>query len=210
MLLVYIISLIASSGFSIAQGKRLRKADRYLRVLLIITLLTEIVSELSIRKFRNNMVIFHIFSPIELLLLSLYFNEKISLLKKYHVGITIGILGIVIALLNALFIQPINTINSVFLLFEGFSIIALSLFAFYMLVLKKEEIIYNTHFWFTTIILTYWSAVFVYFGMYPFFLTILKGYMEPLTLALRLINIAAYFGFALVFLNYKKMTVNGG
>lgn len=156
------------------------------------------------------MFVFHIWSPIELFLICLYFNEQIKYLKRFYIGYLIGGLGAVLAIINLLYIQPITTINSVFLLYEGFSVIALCLYSFYVLVYNEDDIINNPHFWFTTILLVYWSSVYVYWGMFPFFLTTLRDYSSIITFTLRVITILSYFGFALVFLNYKKMTVNGG
>lgn len=161
-------------------------------------------------EFKNNMPLFHVFSPIELSLLSLYFSEEDALLKRMNIGRYIAGAGILIAIANTLLFQPIYTINSVFLLFEGFCIIAFSLYAFYRMVSSERDIFYSGHFWFTTIFLIYWASVFAYWGMYPFFLTTLHTYMAPITFVLRLLNIGMYLGIAVIFFLYKKMSITSG
>jgi hypothetical protein len=188
----------------------LHPADRKISLLLLAALISELVSEYAIRQYRNNMPVFHVWSPIELFIICIYFEQRISFIKQYRIGRIIGCMGIVLAILNAIFFQPITTINSVFLLFEGFSIIGLSLFAFYRLVLEEAEIMLNPHFWFSTILLIFWSSVFVYWGIYPMLLTSLSAYMKGLTSALWTINICCYLGMATVFFLYKKMSITSG
>lgn len=154
------------------------------------------------------MLLYHVYSPIELLIICLYFNEKIQSLKRFHIGIAIGVLGFIIASINIIFVQPYNTINSIFLVYEGFCVIALSLYSFYRLALDETELTRSSQFWFTTILLIYWSTVFIYWGMFPLLITTLKTSMAKITTGMRLINIFTYIGFAIVFINYKKVSAS--
>src|SRR5690606_13786551 len=106
--------------------------------------------------------VYHVWSPIELLLICMYFNSKIEELNKRKIGILIATIGVALGIINACFLQPPNTINSIFLLYEGFAIIGLGLFAFYDLARREVEVLNNVHFWITTILMVYWSVVFVY------------------------------------------------
>lgn len=202
---IYFSILIFISFKCVILRKELSKADKWITIWIFATIISELCGIYGILKYKNNMPVFHIWSPIELFLISMYFNESVAFLKKYKIGIIIGIIGCLVALINVIFFQPINTLNSIFLLFEGFVIICYCLFAFYFLVLKEQEIIYNTHFWFTTFLLVYWSSIFVFWGIYSFLHTTFKQYMIAATYLLWIINILTYTGIGIVFINYRKM-----
>src|SRR5688572_28296516 len=119
---------------SFVQRSYLRKADIWISYLLLATILSEVFSILSTYLFNNNMYVYHIHSAIQLFTICLYFSEQIDTLKRTKVGIAIASIGVCIAILNAIFLQNLNTLNSIFLLYEGFAIIGLCLFAFYELV----------------------------------------------------------------------------
>ena len=155
------------------------------------------------------MYVYHVWSPIELFLICLYFNERVNSLKRTNGGIVVGCVGIIVAIVNVFFLQPIHTLNSIFLMYEGFAIIALCLFSFYELVRREDEIVNNVHFWLSTIFLIYWSAVFMYWGMYHILRTSLQQYMSVSTYIIMIVNILEYCGVSLVLLNYRKMISNG-
>lgn len=208
ILLVYGIyfSIIASGLISsLINRKFLHPADKYLHYLLLCNIVVELSAIYFMKVYKNNMYVYNIFSPIELFLIALYFQERIDWLKKRKIGIYIGCVGIIFAICNSIFWQPINTINSIFLLFEGFVIIGLCVFSYYQLMLHRQPIISNVHFWFTTIFLFYWSCLFSYWGMYDMLLTELNSYMNPATYILWIVNIVSYLGLATIFLFYKKI-----
>jgi hypothetical protein len=206
--IIYFSAILTSITAAILQWRSVSKADKFIITLLLITLLNELLAIGAMKILRNDMLLYHVYSPIELLIICLYFNEKIQSLKRFHIGIGIGVLGFIIASINIIFVQPYNTINSIFLVYEGFCVIALSLYSFYRLALEETELTRSSQFWFTTILLIYWSTVFIYWGMFPILLTSLQGFMSGITTGMRIINIVTYIGFALVFLNYKKLSIS--
>jgi hypothetical protein len=206
--IIYFTAILTSITAAILQWRAVSKADRFIITLLLITLLNEGLAIVAMKILRNDMLLYHVYSPIELLIICLYFNEKIQSLKRFHIGIAIGVLGFIIASINIIFVQPYNTINSIFLVYEGFCVIALSLYSFYRLALDETELTRSSQFWFTTILLIYWSTVFIYWGMFPLLITTLKTSMAKITTGMRLINIFTYIGFAIVFINYKKVSAS--
>jgi hypothetical protein len=205
---IYFSAILTSIIAAVVQWRSVSKADRFIIALLIVTFLSEALAIAAMQILRNDMLLYHIYSPIELFIICLYFNEKIKPLKKHYIGIAACILGVMIATANIIFLQPYNTINSIFLVYEGFCVIALSLYSFYRLALNETELIKSSQFWFTTILLIYWSTVFIYWGMFPLLITTLKTSMAKITTGMRFINILTYIGFAIVFINYKKVSAS--
>ena len=204
-LLSYFIVLVGSYIATYIQRDILTKADKWISYLLVLTIFFEACSKIASNAYHNNMFVYHIWSPIQLFMFCLYFNQRVRLLRKYSLGLIVGTLGILIAIFNAVFFQPLLTINSIFLLYEGFSIMALCLVAFYELVYYEEDIINNVHFWLSTIFLIYWSSVYVYWGMYYYLITSMIAYIKPITYSIWTVNILAYAAIAIVFLRYNKM-----
>lgn len=202
---IYLSIVLCAFIASIANRRFLKPSDKYISYLLLCSMTSEIIGLYCIKRYQNNMAVYHFYSPVELFLTALYFQKRIPWLEQRKIGLYIGSLGVIVAICNIVFWQPLHTINSIFLLFEGFTIIGLSLFSFYQLALHRESIISNTHFWFTTIFLVYWSCIFSYWGMYNFFLKELSPYMKSMTYILWAINILGYMGFAVLFLGYRKI-----
>jgi hypothetical protein len=180
-------------------------ADKWISYLLLLTIISETIALYLNKAYQNNMPVYHIYSPLELFFICLYFNERIAFFKKHGIGLIIGGVGVVLAAVNLAFWQSLFSINSVFLMYEGFAVIGLCLYSFFRLMMDEEEITRNVHFWFTAIMLVYWSFVFFYWGMYAYFLTSLKTYLPGISIAFDIINILTYGGFALVFIRYRKL-----
>lgn len=156
------------------------------------------------------MVIYHIYSPLELVLLSLYFNECVASLRKYRAGYIVGAAGIVAAVVNARWFQPTTTMNANFLLLEGTAVVIFCLLSLQQLVLDEERaLMRQAQFWITCLLLIYWSLTFTGWGIFMF---IEKGGAALHALFYKVLsgaNYLLYGGLALVFLLYKRLTPSG-
>lgn len=153
--------------------------------------------------YRNNLIIYHLYSIIQLFLISFYFNSVSKRFRKNNLMLSVGIVGIVIGILNSLFIQtPWKYLNTNFLMLESFVIIAMSLFTFYELLASDEvDIGRNPVFWFSALFLVFWSFTFFHWliGLTMHDQATLIAYM------IWSISVLIYSGFAVVFLSYRKM-----
>lgn len=210
LFIIYLITIVVANCISIYRKVYSSEADKWISFLLAATLLFEIISEVASHTLQNNMYVYHVWSPIQLFLICSYFNDSIKTLKRHRTGYILGCLGILVAIVNASFIQPPSTLNSIFLLYEGFIVIGLCLYAFYNLASKDVELTKNVHFWFTTILLIYWSVVYVYWGMYKFMNNILSDYIYTIMYTMMSVNILAYAAIAIILLNYRKMISTSG
>jgi len=209
--LIYIILIAAGFTASIIHRRQLSMADTCISILLLITFISEILNHFSFMFFHNNgMFIFHIFTPVEFLLISIYYNSSIPGLRRNNIGVIIGLAGLAVAVSNALFFQDTTQLNSVMLLFEGFFTIALSLFALYNILLQDDvNLKKSAHFWFSVFLLIYFAftftrwGVFYLYGMHSNSGALLLGYLHWG------INVLFYGSFFIVFLNYRKLIPSG-
>src|SRR4051812_14478048 len=102
---VYFLLLILCFGVSLAQLQYLSKADRYISALLFLTIASESVSWYFETAYHNDMVVFHVSCPIELFLICCYFGESVPVLKSKKIGPLLGVIGIVAAIGNSIFLQ---------------------------------------------------------------------------------------------------------
>lgn len=203
-LIIYFILLITglvATRFS----QPLQASDKWIQRLLLLTLLSEIFAEFCTRTFHANLFVYHFFNPLQLLLIAMYFNESMPALKKSHAGQWIGMGGIGFALTNTLFFQPLSTLNTNFLLFEAFVIIALCIHSFASMFKTEAEVAYLPHFWICSLLIFYWAFTFFYWGVYTFLTAELQPIAHLLWYSLYAVNIITYAGFTVIFLRYRKL-----
>lgn len=126
---------------------------------------------------------------------------------RWNLGLYLGGIGIVLGVLNLLFLQSLNTLNYYFLFFEGLVVIAMSLFAFFRLLLKHDSLnLYKYHhFWFVCILVFFWSITFLNWGLYDYINVRLQYAAWKINLALMMVSAITYSCFGSVFLLYPKM-----
>lgn len=208
---IYLGIILCSIIIGIVRIKILHKSAKLVIILLALSLLSEYFADVFARKQQNNMVVYHFYAPMYLFIVSMYFNESIEYFKKNGIGVIIGITGIITAVLNSSFLQPITTLNSYFLLFMGSVIISMSLYAFYV-ILENDNIdaLTNPHFWISFILLFFWSTTYINWSIYKIIGTKVFQIMPFIGTALLSISALTYLGFGLVFLFYPKSKNSGG
>ena len=160
------------------------------------------------KKYHSNLSLYAIYDFIEFGMLCYYFNNAIDIFRQKKIGLYIGIIGILFGIVNLIFLQHITSLNSFFLLFEGLSVIAMSLFAFFRMLLKYDSLrLYRyPHFWFIRIILFFWSITFLTWGLYDYINTQLHQSMLTIDTALETVGSITYCALGTVFLLYPKLT----
>src|ERR1044071_5398828 len=164
ILTLYLAILCFATVIGVIRYGSLDNATRLLVWYIGLTFLTEgIAITMSIFYHRNNLFLYHVYSPLQFLLLSFYFNYSDRYQRLYGAGWIIGIAGIVVSLLNSFYLQPLHELNTNFVVLESFLIIGMSLVAFYRLLISDELAIFSLpRFWFTSIFLVFWSFTFFY------------------------------------------------
>ncbi len=200
------LAIVATSFISgVCRFKRLDTAGKLLLLLLAAMFFDEVVAHIYALKYHNNIRVYNIYSIIEFAIMALYFNYSVDAFRKKGVGYYILVAGLIFAIVNYSFIQPINTFNSFYLFFEGFTVVTLALIAFYRMLMYNEDLKLYTyhHFWFTAIFLFFWSITFLSWGMFPMFKN--KEIIKQMILFIWVANVISYGAVGLIFLLYPKM-----
>ena len=187
--------------------KILDHASKIFSLFVALSLLSETIGIYASIKYRSNLPVYGIDSLFEFGLISLYFNSSIDVFRRKNIGYYIGALGIVLGIVNLIFVQGFNTLNSYFLVFEGICIIGMALFSFFRLLLRYDNLQLQKypHFWLATILVFFWSATFINWSLYDYFFVKLRDMMWIVDLSIISAGIVTYIGISCVFILYPRM-----
>lgn len=205
--LILLMILLFASIMSLIWLKKLDKASKYISGLLCLTFATEALSLWAAYAFQQNNPIYNISNIISYILFCSYFNNIFRSSSMKSVMLTFGLVGVVLAITNIIFIQGLYILNTNFLAFESITIVWMSLYYYYDFLksdtyLKKLPI----HFWITSLILIFWSFA-LFHWLVGIYIMHLKSPSSDLPYNILLIvNMLTYLSFGILFFNYRKMS----
>ncbi len=211
---VYYAILLLATIIGITRNRRLDTALRFIVILLILTVISESASYILVefKEYGIRYGVFHIYSVLQLILVSLYF---IYAIKPYHyrkLVLVACILCPLIGILNIIYLQPIDKLNNYMLMVESLAINTMSLYYVYWLI--KRHITQNlfklSHFQITLSLLTLWSSTFFFWALVPVLDDSNWEYLKLATYIHAIINILVYSGIALVLYTQNKISTAHG
>lgn len=203
---IYLLLLLAVSIIGFTKYSIVGTAERVIIILLAITSISETTAHFLISYMGRNLIVYHIYDPIQFFLVCLFFNYSIKAFNKRKIGLVIGLSGVIISLVNSIFFQKFLTdFNSNFTLFESISIIAMSLYYFYDYLSNKDNTLYTFSFWTTCILFLFWSFTFFRWLAEFALPELAKEQIFYIIYMMWFINMITYSAFGLVFLFYKKL-----
>jgi len=208
LLKIYLVLLAGVSITGIIRYKIIDTPAIVVLAYLILTTISETLAQYLSYSIKNNLLVYHIYGPIKLLLISIYYNSIISFFKKHSVGIIIGAIGIIFSLYNSIFLQHyLTTFNTNFILIEALLIIAMTLCYFYdfLNTTHTNKQFTTPHFWIACIFLLFWSFTFFRWLTGAVMPSLASQNIVLIRYLMYTINIITYVGFGLVFLFYKKL-----
>jgi hypothetical protein len=118
-------------------------ANKYFIIFLVFGTAIELLSSSWAEEGRNNLIFFHINTLIEFILLTIFFVSIYDRDKQYLLKWILPI-GIFFILFNSLFIQKIDTYNTISLTTVSLYLIGCCLYYFYLAIGHRVEIYQNT------------------------------------------------------------------
>lgn len=203
----YMCILTASCILGFIRRKKFSAADKLFYILFIIALVTEIIAAILIALFHNNNWVYYIYSSVEMFFICRYYNQAVFLLKRYSIGTYLGMVSILFAIIDPIFFDNIKKNNSVYLIYEQFTVCCLSLISYYDL-LKNDEnnILRKAQFWFTSSAFLYSVYFLLIWGFEPL---ISRKWLGVSYLMISLGNVLYYLTCSIIFINYKKLIPSG-
>ncbi len=188
-----ILSLILVSVIiGVVRYKKATAPFKLLIIYLILTLVSECISEAMAKLSHNNMIMYHIFAPVEYVFYTLIYRKIFSgKLKQIITYLMIPVLAF--ALINSLFFQKTNTFPSNFLLSYQVIFLFYALMGFRQMLLdpKQVSIYKQSFFWLNLSLMLFSTTLFLYFGLLNF--SIRHGMnIDSLTIFSSVVNIIYY------------------
>lgn len=208
LLKIYILLLAGVSVISITRYKVVDTSAKFIVALLLLTSFSETVAYYISITTKNNLFIYHIYSPIQLLLLSIFYNYTITFFKPKNIGLLIGVTGVIASILfSILFQNPTSSLNTYFLVLESLLIIGMTLCYFYdfLNTTHTTKQFTTPNFWIACILLIYWSFTFFRWSVGVAIPSISLENTKWINYMMYFINMVTYTGFGLVFLFYRKL-----
>lgn len=208
LLSIYLLLLAGVSIIGLIKIKSIDTPAKIILTCIALTAISESIAHYLSISLKNNLVVYHIYNPVQFLLLCKYYNSIISFFKKYNTGIVIGITGIILSVLNSTFLQnPMTSFNTNFLVLESILIIGMTLCYFYdfLNTTHTTKQFATSDFWIACLLLVFWSFTFFTWAAGIALSLVISDYMFWIRYMMYAINIITYSGFGLVFLFYKKL-----
>lgn len=208
LFIIYLLLLAGVSLLGLLKRKAIDTPAQLILYCIILTTISETTARILALTIKNNLFVYHIYTPIQFLFISLFFNYSIPSFKKRYLGIVIGISGIIFSIFNSIFLQnPFTTFNTYFLAVESFLIITMTLCYFYSFLdnANTSKQFATADFWIACLLLVFWS-----FTFFTWLTGIALSLVDPIYMLgvrymMYAINIITYTGFGLVFLFYRKL-----
>jgi len=204
---IYLFLLAGVSTIGLARYKSFDTPAKIIVVYILLTTLSETIAHYLSINFRNNLIVYHIYNPIQFFLFSVYYNILISFFKKFNIGLLIGASGVALSIFNSVFFQkPYTQFNTYFLIVESILIIGMTLTYFYDF-LNSDNVtkdITTSDFWISCLLLIFWSFTFFNWLAEATMPQIIDQNIEWVRYMNWFINIITYGGIGLILLFYNK------
>ncbi|MCW3123064.1 MAG: hypothetical protein JWQ38_2556 [Flavipsychrobacter sp.] len=199
---VYSITLLFCILSGLFVYKRLNASANVIFILVLLAGLTEYTGNVFSFFKINKAPLYHIYSLLEITLMSVFFLMTIKKYKKKYAIICFSF-WLTICIINAQCFQPITKFNSYMLITESFVIIIMSLYALYAILSSDVVNVFRDNsFWIWTVVLLFWSGTFFYWAYIELFYKEGIKFIKLITYFQIVINILFYLGIGAVFLRY--------
>lgn len=176
---------------------------KFICILLGFTMLTEMLAAYMALRYRQNRMVYHLYAPVSLTMIALYYNYSIKELGKYYAGYFVAVVGIIAAFFNTLYFQPLQVMDSNITLLAGICIVIMVMVAFYKIYTDESNrrFAHSPHFWLSLLFLFYYCTTFLLFGLMEYCLEKqMHHILQGMYWFLWGVNLIFYSGIGMVFL----------
>jgi hypothetical protein len=157
---------------ALSRYKHLDKASRIFCMFLGLSFAGECTAMACAYVYKNNMPVYAVLNILEMCMLSLYFNYSISSFARWHIGIFISVLSVVLGVVNLVCFQSLNDLNNIYLYYQGIAVIGMSMIAMVQFLINVDYMQFEQtpHFWIPALLILFWVISFLHWGLYDFLL----------------------------------------
>jgi hypothetical protein len=204
---IYIIFVSVSLVGGAVRYKKLSPPFRILVYVLALTLISEFSAHYAAIWFHNNIIVYHIFTPIQFSLFCLLYNQLLESKSNKQYTIWAMVVFIVFSLINSFLIQTTKTFPTYSLLLESILIVSFAYLVFYELLKNPrfEYLLRSSVFWFNSAVIIFFTTSFIFWGLFNYLIKYNRPLLITLSLFLWLLNLLIYTLFIFsIFLDKKE------
>lgn len=206
----YLFTAFLPVIIGVAMIRQLDEAARIFLLMVAVSFLGELAAFCTAVVYRNNLPAYNISSIIEMVILCFYFNYIIGPFRKHHLGIIIGAVSLIVAILTLIYGQPITKVNNYFMVYQGIVIISMSMIYQVQLLRQHPYLGFKDipHYWFTSALMFFWTLTVLNWAFYDYLYVRFPVHRMLLNYAIALVALITYLAFCATFLLYSKMRGN--
>lgn len=211
--LIYLAVLLFAFLAAVWHYRRQALSLKMIALMLGFTILSEMAAAYAAWKYHNNMPVYHIYTPVSVILVALFYHYFIPFFRRYHIALWMAVVSIAAALVNTVYLQPLTVLDTYAILFSGELIIAMTLAALFYIA-GNDSIVRLTrspYFWLSWLFLFYWCTnFFIWASIEVLRDTEDHSALIPLYRAIWIANLLFYTGtgFVFVFITPRKKTAS--
>lgn len=180
-------------------------------LLLVLTLISEMATTLTLKAGMGKSPAYHFFNPIEAAIISVIFLITVSGRSRIAYSIYVTLFWVCCGVANLYFFQPLRLLNSNFLILESFVVIAMSLYSLFT-ILADDSIhspLVKPEFFLWVCFLVYFSSTFFFWSCVPTFYRAHSPFYGVAANIEMAANFLMYIGIDLILIFYPKMKTLG-
>ncbi|MCB0699994.1 MAG: hypothetical protein H6551_08720 [Chitinophagales bacterium] len=209
--LFYYSAIVVSIIIGVINHKHFQNSTKAILAFLFLTATSEIMNytAVALGEYGVRYAIFHFYSIVEISLILAFFTYALKIQKPLKIIGFGTVVFVIISIVNIIFLQPLDTLNTNIILLEGFTIISLSLYSIYhklksnfainMFIVPDVQV--------SILFLLSWCGTFFFWSFIKILYSKKWNYIEPVLDGHMILNIFFYTGIAAVFYFYPKKRI---
>ena len=200
---LYVALLFLAAAISSFRFKMLSSAEKCIAILLCLTFVAEVIAKIFSFYFSNNLIVYKVFTPIQFLLLMLFFVRLLRGTVIERFSFITSVIALIVGSM-LLFHIPQEDFSTSLLIFEGVYTIAFSLITLTSLFRQRKTFVkFNSVFWICMTLVFFWTISVLWFGSYNVIvdMSLFDRYFQIFFWT----NCLTYLSFSLIFFFYSKL-----
>jgi len=205
---IYYGCIVVAAIVGIIRYRSLNTAMRMMAILMVITSISEgcaFIADLQ-KKYAIRYIVYNFYIPMEAFFFTAYFIYALKPHNYRQFIVYAAILWPLLSMINILFLQPVDTLNSHIPMLESFCFITASLYFIYYILKddRVENIFRHPHFQMSIISLVMWSST-IFFWAFIQILYRSHWRFAPIVMHVHIIiNMLLYLSIAAAFYFYRS------
>lgn len=205
---MYIALLVSCIVAGVVRFNKLTTPFSLLCLSILLTVQNELAAHFMGIKFKNNLILYHFFTPVHFIFFALIFYHLFLFKSSRKILLVSIIIFLAFAVINSSFFQTLNKFPTYTILLESFLLAFFAIRSSYEIQSNpnSNNLMKNSVFWLNASIIIFYTSCFVFFGFHNLLQKDYKQLLKNLYLLLWFLDMMMYTGFLVALLLDKPAT----